>query len=286
MTASRPDILNRILARKQEEIEARRRQVSLSELQLQAASASNPRGFVAALESKIEQGRAAVIAEIKKASPSKGVIREDFVPSQIAASYQRGGAACLSVLTDVDFFQGADHFLQEAREACSLPVLRKDFTVDPYQVVEARVIGADAVLLIVRLLDGRRLSLLLELIGELGMDALVETHERYEIERAVACGARLLGINNRDLDSLDVDLERCLRLRDAVPRGCLAVAESGIQDEADLVAGRSACRSPAVHPPAPAARAWAISAPLRRSAPKTPSRTVDGVVSTPTNSGR
>ena len=239
MTASRPDILNRILARKQEEIEARRRQVSLPELQLQSASASTPRGFLAALESKIEQGRAAVIAEIKKASPSKGVIREQFDPIEIAKSYEAGGASCLSVLTDRDFFQGHEDYLAGARAACRLPVIRKDFIVDPYQVVESRAIGADCILLIVAALEDAALAELHAAATELGMDVLVEVHDRDELERALRLQLALVGINNRDLRSFETSLDTTIGLLDRIPDDCLVVTESGIHTRDDVALMRN-----------------------------------------------
>jgi len=228
MSASRPDILNRILARKQQEIEARRQRVSIGELRQQADSAAAPRGFVAALEASIEQGRAAVIAEIKKASPSKGVIREDFDPVEIAKSYEAGGASCLSVLTDRDFFQGHEDYLVAAREACGLPVIRKDFIVDNYQVLESRAIGADCVLLIVAALEDAALSELYAAARELGMDVLVEVHDRDELDRALRLELELVGINNRDLRTFDTSLDTTIGLLDAIPQDCLVVTESGI----------------------------------------------------------
>ena len=228
MAASRPDILNRILARKQEEIESRRQRLSPAELRRQADSAEPPRGFVAALEASVAQGRAAVIAEIKKASPSKGVIREDFDPVEIARSYQAGGASCLSVLTDRDFFQGHEDYLVAAREACGLPVIRKDFIVDSYQVLESRAIGADCVLLIVAALEDAALSELHAAARELGMDVLVEVHDRDELDRALRLELDLVGINNRDLRTFDTSLDTTIGLLDAIPQGCLVVTESGI----------------------------------------------------------
>ena len=193
MAASRPDILNKILARKQQEIEARRQRLGLEQLKQQASSASPARGFVAALAASIEKGRAAVIAEIKKASPSKGVIREQFDPVEIAKSYAAGGASCLSVLTDRDFFQGHEDYLVAAREACALPVIRKDFIVDPYQVVESRAIGADCILLIVAALEDAAMAELHAGAVELGMDVLVEVHDRNELERALRLDLELVG---------------------------------------------------------------------------------------------
>jgi indole-3-glycerol phosphate synthase len=229
-----PDILKKILARKVEEIDARNRAVSLEELTRRVAEADAPRGFLEALRSRVEAGRPAVIAEVKKASPSRGVLCEDFVPSQIAASYERGGAACLSVLTDIDFFQGADAYLQQARAACSLPVLRKDFTIDPYQVYEARVIGADCILLIVAALGDAMLSELLQLAEHLQMDCLVEVHDEVELERALQTPAPLIGINNRDLRSFETSLDVTLGMLDRIPSDRLVVTESGIHTAGDV----------------------------------------------------
>ena len=229
-----PDILKKILRRKEEEIAERRARVPLDALRRRAESADAPRGFLRALRGRIDAGQAAVIAEIKKASPSKGVLREDFDPATIAASYEKGGAACLSVLTDVDFFQGADAYLQAARAACALPVLRKDFTVDPYQVVEARALGADCILLIVAALDDVRLGQLLRLAGELQMDALVEVHDAEEMERALATPAGLIGVNNRDLRTFETSLETTLALKEGFPAERLLVTESGIHSREDV----------------------------------------------------
>ena len=228
------DVLQRILARKAEEIRERSTQVSLRELSARCADLPATRGFADALRAKIDAGQAAVIAEVKKASPSKGVIRPDFRPAEIAASYQRGGAACLSVLTDVDFFQGEDRYLQEARANCSLPVLRKDFTIDAYQVYEARALGADCILLIVAALGDASLAELSHLAMELGMDVLVEVHDIDELERALPIGAPLVGINNRNLRSFEVSLDTTLSMLPAVPRDRLLVTESGIVTPADV----------------------------------------------------
>ena len=225
---SRPDVLQNILQRKAKEITERAARMPLHELSARVADAPPVRGFAAAIEAKIATGQAAVIAEIKKASPSKGVIRADFDPAAIARSYEAGGAACLSVLTDVDFFQGADAYLQQARAACALPVLRKDFTIDPYQMVEARVLGADCILLIVAALDDDRLAELSGQAMDLGMDVLVEVHDLAELERALQVPARLLGINNRNLRTFEVSLDTTLSLQDAVPRDRRLVTESGI----------------------------------------------------------
>jgi len=234
-----PDILKRIIARKVEEIDERNRAVGLRELELRVGDADAPRGFIHALERKLDAGRAAVIAEIKKASPSRGLLREDFDPAQIAISYQKGGAACLSVLTDVDFFKGADAYLQQARAACSLPVLRKDFTIDPYQVYEARVLGADCILLIVAVLGDAMLLELLQLAEHLGMDALVEVHDQQELERALAIPARLVGINNRDLRSFETSLDVTLGFLDRIPNDRIVVTESGIHTAEDVALMRT-----------------------------------------------
>jgi len=234
MNASRPDILNRIVARKQQEIGARRQTTSINELQQQASEASTPRGFVAALKYRVKQGEAAVIAEIKKASPSKGVIREDFDVVEIARSYATGGASCLSVLTDHDFFQGHEDFLVAARAACELPVIRKDFIVDPYQVIESRAIEADCILLIVAALDDETLASLHQQARSLGMDVLVEVHDRDELERALRLDLELVGINNRDLRTFDTCLDTTIDLLELVPDDCLVVTESGIHTRDDI----------------------------------------------------
>ena len=234
-----PDILKRILARKVEEIDERIRNTGMEELARRLVEAGTPRGFINRLHEKLQTGQAAVIAEIKKASPSRGLLREDFDPGQIAASYEKGGAACLSVLTDIDFFKGADAYLQQARAACSLPVLRKDFIVDPYQVYEARVLGADAVLLIVAALNDAMLLELLQLTTHLGMDALVEVHDAGELERALATPAPLLGINNRDLRSFETSLDVTLDLLEHIPEDRIVVTESGIHTVEDVALMRA-----------------------------------------------
>jgi indole-3-glycerol phosphate synthase len=229
-----PDILKKILKRKAEEVGERRANIPLSVLRRSLDGASPVRGFASALQGRVERGQAAVIAEIKKASPSKGVLREDFQPEQIAVSYERGGAACLSVLTDVDFFMGCDDYLRQARDACMLPVLRKDFVIDPYQVYEARVLGADCILLIVAALDDDMLTALLELAHQLGMDALVEVHDRREMERALALPAPLIGVNNRNLHTFETSLDTTLDLLQGFPEDRLLVTESGIHAPADV----------------------------------------------------
>jgi indole-3-glycerol phosphate synthase len=234
------DILNKILARKAQEINARRAAVGVDELRARATAAGTPRDFVGAIAQRVHAGRAAVIAEIKKASPSKGLLRADFQPAQIAASYERGGAACLSVLTDVDFFQGADEYLQQARAACRLPVLRKDFTIDPYQVYEARVLGADAILLIVAALSDGQLQELAGLARQLGLGVLVEVHDAAELARALILDVPLIGINNRNLRTFETTLDTTLGLLPAIPAGRIVVTESGIHTPADVARMRAA----------------------------------------------
>lgn len=234
------DILTTILARKAEEIAERSARVPLAELRARAEDAPPTRGFADALNAMVAQGDPAVIAEVKKASPSKGVIRPDFHPADIAVSYEFGGAACLSVLTDVDFFQGADDYLRQARDACTLPVLRKDFTVDPYQVYEARALGADCILLIVAALDDAQLVDLSGLAMQLDMDVLVEVHDIDELERALQVPVPLVGINNRNLRTFDVSLDTTLSMRDAVPKDRLLVTESGILAPGDVATMRAA----------------------------------------------
>ena len=223
-----PDILARILGRKREEIAEGSRAMALADMRRRAADAPPARGFRAALEKRIEAGRPAVIAEIKRASPSRGVIREDFDPPGIAAGCERGGAAALSVLTDREFFQGAPEHLRAARAATALPVLRKDFVVDPWQVHESRAMGADCVLLIVAALDDDRLAELAGLAGELGLDTLVEVHDEEELDRALRIPAPLVGINNRDLRTFETSLATTERLAPRVPAERLTVTESGI----------------------------------------------------------
>ena len=223
-----PDILKKILHRKLEEISDRSANISEQQLLSVASNASAPRGFCAAINSAIAEGRSAVIAEVKKASPSKGVLREDFRPADIAMSYQAGGAACLSVLTDADYFQGSEAYLQEARSACALPVIRKDFIIDSYQVSEARAIDADCVLLIAAALDDARMNDLYQQSVALGMDVLVEVHDKQELERAMRLSPMLLGINNRDLRTFDVSLNTTIDLLSAIPEETCVVTESGI----------------------------------------------------------
>lgn len=229
-----PDILKRIIARKHEEIAERQARLPLHALYTQADNADACRGFVQSLARRVEQGEAAVIAEVKKASPSKGVMRDPFDPAAIAASYEAGGAACLSVLTDADFFQGSEAALKAARAACSLPVIRKDFIVDTYQVVESRAIGADCILLIAAALDDEHLSSLYRLAVGMGMDVLVEVHDAAELERSLALSPMLLGINNRDLRTFDVSLGTTEALLGAIPGSTHVVTESGIMNTADV----------------------------------------------------
>ena len=234
-----PDILKKILARKAEEVAARKHISGIDDLQKAAADAGPVRGFRTGLQEKVHAGKAAVIAEIKKASPSRGILREVFDPEQIAVSYEKGGAACLSVLTDIDFFQGSDACLQQARAACSLPVLRKDFMIDPWQVYEARTLGADCILLIVAALEDAMLLELLQLAEHLGMDALVEVHDAAELERALAIPAPLLGINNRNLRTFETRLDVTLGFLDRIPGDRMVVTESGIHTVDDVALMRS-----------------------------------------------
>ncbi|BCB07329.1 indole-3-glycerol phosphate synthase [Vreelandella venusta] len=229
-----PTILTRILARKDEEVAERRQAVSEAELLALADKQSAPRGFIAALNARIAAGDAAVIAEVKKASPSKGVIREDFHPDNIAKRYAEGGAACLSVLTDADFFQGHEDFLIAARDACDLPVIRKDFITHGYQVTEARAIGADCILLIVAALDDAQLRDLHQQAHALGMDVLVEVHDAVELERALALDLKLVGINNRNLHTFETSLNTTLDLLPRIPEGVTVITESGIHTRDDV----------------------------------------------------
>lgn len=227
-------ILDKIVERKLEEVATRRLNVSLASLEALAREQTPARGFAQAIVTRVEESEPAVIAEIKKASPSKGVIRESFDPEQIAVSYERGGATCLSVLTDVDFFQGSDEYLRVARAACSLPVLRKDFTVDPYQIIEARAIGADAILLIAAVLSDAQLHELAATAAEIGVDVLVEVHDRAELDRALELSTPLIGINNRNLHTFETSLDSTFRLLPHVPSGRVVVTESGIHTHDDI----------------------------------------------------
>lgn len=234
------DILNKIVAVKREEIAAAKRVRNETSLRREAEALGGQRDFVGALRAKISAGRAAVIAEVKKASPSKGVLREHFVPAEIAASYERGGAACLSVLTDVQFFQGSADYLKQARAACALPVLRKDFMVDAYQVFEARAMGADCILLIAACLDDAQMADLEAQALALGMAVLVEVHDGAELDRALRLKTPLVGINNRNLRTFEVTLDTTLGLLPRVPADRLLVTESGILRPDDVERMRDA----------------------------------------------
>ncbi|HEY9017284.1 indole-3-glycerol phosphate synthase TrpC [Thiomicrospira sp.] len=231
---SRPTILNKIIERKFAEISAQWPSISLDQMKEFAQQADAPRGFVKAMQAKLAAGQSAVIAEIKKASPSKGVLRDPFDPVAIAKSYEQHGAACLSILTDVDFFQGSREYLEQARAAVSLPVIRKDFMVEPYQVYEARAMGADCILLIVAALDNEKMAELAELAQSLGMDVLIEVHDAEELERALAIDLPLIGINNRNLHNFEVSLQTTLDLLDAIPQERIVVTESGIFTPEDV----------------------------------------------------
>ena len=229
-----PDILKKIIKRKEEEVAERLNNVSLEQVKQAVKDASPVRGFVDAIKAKIDSGKAAVISEIKKASPSKGVMRENFVPAEIAASYEKGGACCLSVLTDVDFFQGSDEYLKQARAACSLPVLRKEFIIDPYQVYEARAMAADCILLIVACLTDKQLQSLTSLATELSLDVLVEVHDADELKRALKLDLPLIGINNRNLRTFETSLDTTLTLLNTIPKDKIVVTESGIHTPEDI----------------------------------------------------
>ena len=233
------DILNKILATKHEEISKASAVKSLKELHEEALAQPEPRDFVGNLVKKVDAGQAAVIAEIKKASPSKGVIRADFNPAEIARSYEKAGAACLSVLTDEQYFQGSAAYLKEARAACSLPVLRKDFMIDPYQVVEARTMGADCILLIVAALELKQMQFLEEVSHELGMAVLVEVHDEDELALALKLETPLVGINNRNLRTFDVTLQTTLSLLEKLPEDRFVITESGIFTREDVALMRS-----------------------------------------------
>ncbi len=233
------DILNKILATKREEIAAGLKLVSLAEMQARAKEQQPARDFVGAIRAKIAAGKPAVIAEIKKASPSKGVLREDFRPAEIAASYEQGGAACLSVLTDAQYFQGSAEYLKQARAACLLPVLRKDFIIDPYQVYEARSMGADCILLIVAALSLSDMQKLEALAFELGMAVLVESHNAEELDAALHLETPLQGINNRNLRTFEVSLNTTLDLLPKIGPERIVITESGILGPDDVALMRS-----------------------------------------------
>lgn len=229
-----PDILKKIIKRKEEEVAERLAKQPLKTIQTAAAEADPVRGFVNAIRNKINAGQSAVISEIKKASPSKGVMRENFIPADIAVSYEKGGACCLSVLTDVDFFQGSDEYLKQARAACNLPVLRKEFIIDPYQVYEARAMGADCILLIVSCLSDKQLQSLSDLATVLGLDVLVEVHDADELKRALKLDLSLIGINNRNLRTFETSLNTTLDLLKIIPKDKIVVTESGIHQPEDV----------------------------------------------------
>ncbi|MFT7178928.1 MAG: indole-3-glycerol phosphate synthase [Oceanospirillaceae bacterium] len=236
---STPTVLKRIVARKLEEIAERQQHITIDDLKIKIVANRSgpmaPRGFAKAMQAKLNQGLPAVIAEAKKASPSKGVIREDFNPAAIAVSYQAGGAACMSVLTDADFFQGHEDYLQQARAACKLPVIRKDFIVDPYQVYESRAIGADCILLIVACLEDQQMQDLAQLAEDLGMDVLVESHDAQELARALKLSTPLVGINNRNLHTFDLTLQTTFDLLAMMPEDRIVITESGIHTPADVM---------------------------------------------------
>jgi len=229
-----PTVLKKIVDRKWQEVAERKPQVSEAALLEQIKLADAPRGFVAAMQGARDAGRSAVIAEAKKASPSKGVIRPQFDPAAIARSYAAGGATCLSVLTDRDFFQGHEDYLMQARAACSLPVIRKDFIVDPYQVLEARAINADCILLIVACLSDDQMKELNDLATELGMDVLIEVHDQAELERSLLLNQTLVGINNRNLHTFEVSLNTTFELLPMIPEQRIVVTESGILSRSDV----------------------------------------------------
>lgn len=234
MTQNTPDILKKILARKSEEISERKPKMPAQELKHRADDCPPTRGFGIAIEKSIDAGQAAVIAEIKKASPSKGIICENFDPESIARSYEDAGASCLSVLTDVDFFQGSDAFMQSARAACTLPVLRKDFMIDTYQIYESRVLGADCILIIVSALSDMQMQELVGTAQEIGLDILVEVHDREELERGLMLRTPLIGINNRNLHTFETDIETTIGLLPDVFHDRTVITESGIHTVEDV----------------------------------------------------
>ncbi len=238
-----PTVLKKIVARKIEEIAERSAIKSIADFEKTIAmaedSAQTPRGFARAMQQSIEQGRPAIIAEAKKRSPSKGLLRDPFVPADIARSYQAAGASCMSVLTDADFFEGCEDYLIEARSACKLPVIRKDFIIDPYQVFEARAIGADCILLIVSCLEERQMKELNNLAVRLGMDVLIEVHGGDELEQALSLDNQMIGINNRNLHTFEVSLDNTFDLLDRIPKGKTIITESAIHSRDDVAAMRN-----------------------------------------------
>ena len=229
-----PTILRKIVTRKWEEIEERQHSLKLVDCKAQALDRDEARGFVRSIETKQANNLPAIIAEIKKASPSKGIIRENFIPHEIAQSYEKAGAACLSVLTDRDFFQGHEDYLQQARSASSLPIIRKDFMVAPYQIYESRVLNADCVLLIAACLTKDQMQELSGIAHEIGLDVLVEVHNEAELQDALTLETRLIGINNRDLHSFEVSLDNTFNLLSQIPENRVVVTESGIHTRADV----------------------------------------------------
>ena len=229
-----PDILKKILIRKTEEISERKSKMPAQEVKHRADDCPPTRGFNMAIERSISEGRAAVIAEIKKASPSRGIICENFDPESIARSYEKAGATCLSVLTDVDFFQGSDEYMQSARDACAIPVLRKDFMIDTYQIYESRVLGADCILIIVSALSDMQMQELVGTAQEIGLDILVEVHDREELERGLMLRTPLIGINNRNLHTFETDIETTIGLLPDVFHDRIVITESGIHTIEDI----------------------------------------------------
>ena len=229
-----PNILDKILATKKEEIASSKLVKSLSDLEIDIRNIEGSRSFIKAIDEKVLRKKTAVIAEIKKASPSKGVIREDFDPSQIAKSYEDGGATCLSVLTDIDYFQGKPEYIGLVKKSCNLPVLRKDFMINQYQIFESKALGADCILLIVAALELNQMKELESIANELDMDVLVESHDEYELEKALQLNTKLIGINNRNLKTFDVSLQTTLNLLKEIPAGRITVTESGIFTSEDV----------------------------------------------------
>ncbi len=228
------NVLDKIMATKATEVAQGKRIFSVADFEQKIAQQETPRGFINAIERSISQGQSAVIAEVKKASPSKGIIRPDFDPVQIARSYQQGGACCLSVLTDVEYFKGSADYLKQVKQVVDLPILRKDFMLDPWQIYESRAMGADCVLLIVACLNDEQLHNLYELAKKLGMDVLVEVHDEEEMDRALQTDAKLIGVNNRNLKTFETSLKTSKRLRNKVDDSRIIVSESGIHSSADI----------------------------------------------------